>query len=53
VFKKTKTHRTPPEYTIMEDDVEMVARVVQDHTFKDFENVACKMNRIEEEMAYM
>jgi hypothetical protein len=34
-----KAHRTPPEYTIMEDDAEMIAQLVQDRTSKDFENV--------------
>jgi hypothetical protein len=43
----------PPEYTITEDDAEMVAQVVQDRTFKDFENVACQRDIIEEELAYM
>jgi hypothetical protein len=27
--------------------------MVQDHTFEDFENVACQRDKIEEEMAYM
>jgi hypothetical protein len=38
---------------ITKDDAEMVAQVVQDHTFKDFENVARQRDKIEEELAYM
>ena len=40
-----------PEYTITEDDAEMVAQVVQDRTFKDFENASIQREKIEEEMA--
>jgi hypothetical protein len=43
----------PLEYMIMKDDVEMVAQVVQDRTFEDFENVARQRDRIVEELAYM
>jgi hypothetical protein len=46
-------HRTPPKYTIIEDDAEMVAQVVHDLTFEDFENVLHQRDRIEEDMAYM
>jgi hypothetical protein len=48
-----KARRMPPEYTIMEDDAEMVAQVVQYHTFEDFENVVCQRDRVEEELEYM
>jgi hypothetical protein len=48
-----KVHRTPPEYTITEDDAEMVAQMVQDRTFEDFENVVCQRDIIEEEMEDM
>jgi hypothetical protein len=34
--KKMKVHRTPPEYTINEDDAEMITQMVQDRTFKYF-----------------
>jgi hypothetical protein len=34
-----KAQKTPPKYTIMEDDAEMIAQMVQDHTSEDFENV--------------
>jgi hypothetical protein len=51
--KKMKVHRTPPEYTIMEDDAEIVAQMVQDRTFEDFENVLCQRDIIEEEMVDM
>jgi hypothetical protein len=53
VCKKMKAHRTPPEYTITEDDADMVAQMVQDRTVEDFENVVCQRDRIEEELAYM
>jgi hypothetical protein len=48
-----KAHRTPLEYMIMEDDAEMVAQVVQDRTFKDFENVVCQRDIMEEELVDM
>jgi hypothetical protein len=51
--KKPKAHKTPPEYTIMEYDADMVAQVIQDRIFEDFENVVCQRDRIEEELAYM
>jgi hypothetical protein len=37
----------------MEDDIEMIAQVNQDHTFEDFENVVCQRDIIEEEMEDM
>jgi hypothetical protein len=46
-----KAQRTPPEYTITEDDVEMISQMVQDHTSKYFENVVCHRDRIQEELA--
>jgi hypothetical protein len=51
--KNTKAHRMPLEYMITENDTKRVAQVVQDHTFKDFETVACQRDINEEEMAYM
>jgi hypothetical protein len=30
--KKYKAHKTPPEYTITEDDADLVAEMVQDRT---------------------
>jgi hypothetical protein len=40
VHKKMKAQRTPPKYTITEDDVEMIARMVQDCISEDFHNAA-------------
>jgi hypothetical protein len=51
--KKMKVHRTPPEYTITEDDAEMIAQMVQDRTSEDFENVVHHRDRIQEELADM
>jgi hypothetical protein len=48
-----KAHRTPLEYTIMEDDGEMIAQLVQDHTSKDFENEENQRDIIEEDMEDM
>jgi hypothetical protein len=45
-----KVHRMPPEYTITEDDVEMIAQMVQGCTFKDFENVVHQRDRIQEDL---
>jgi hypothetical protein len=38
--KKVKPHRTPPEYTIIEDDADLVAQMVRDLIVEDFNNVA-------------
>jgi hypothetical protein len=51
--KKAKAHRTPLEYTIMEDDAHLVAQMVQDHTRKDFDDAQCQKDRIQEEMEDM
>jgi hypothetical protein len=40
--KKEKAHKMPPEYTITEDDVDMVAQMIQDRTVEDFDNVRAK-----------
>jgi hypothetical protein len=53
VHKKAKAHKTPPEYTITEDDADMVAQMIQDRTVEDFKNVACQRDIIEEEMAHI
>jgi hypothetical protein len=51
--KNIKEHKTHPEYMITEDDANMVAQVVQDLIFEDFENAACQRDIIEEDLAYM
>jgi hypothetical protein len=48
-----KEHKTPPKYTITEEDVDMVTQMIQDHIVKDFDNVECQRDRIEEELEYM
>jgi hypothetical protein len=53
VCKNMKAHRMPPEYTITEDDADMVAQMIQDHTIEDFENVVCQRDIIEEELAHI
>jgi hypothetical protein len=47
VCNNMKAQRKPPKYTITEDDVEMIAQMVQDHTANDFENVLCHIDRIQ------
>jgi hypothetical protein len=51
--KKVKAHQTPPEYTITEDDVDMVAQMIQDRIVEDFNNVALQRDKIDEEMEHM
>jgi hypothetical protein len=53
VHKNMKAYRTPPEYTIMEYDEEMIAQMVQDCTSEDFENVVHHKDIIQEEMVDM
>jgi hypothetical protein len=48
--KKMKVHRTPLEYMITEDDVDMIAQMVQDCTSKEFETIGCHRERIQEEL---
>jgi hypothetical protein len=43
--KKTKAHKTPPEYTITEDETDLVAQMVQDRTTKDFDEAQCQRDR--------
>jgi hypothetical protein len=51
--KKSKAQRTPPEYTITDDDGEMIARMVQDCLSEDFDHVAHHRDRIEEKLVDM
>jgi hypothetical protein len=53
VCKKTKAQRTPLDYTVTEDDAEMIARRVQDCISKDFDNAAPHRDIIQEELAHM
>jgi hypothetical protein len=45
--KKTKAQRIPPEYTIMDDDVEMISQMVQDCLTGDFDHPAYHRDRIQ------
>jgi hypothetical protein len=51
--KKAKEHKKTPEYTIIEDDADIVVQMIQDHTFKDFDNVVRQTEKIEEEVAHI
>jgi transcription initiation factor IIF auxiliary subunit len=51
--KNMKAWRTPLKYTITEDDLEMIAQMVQDHTSKYFENVVHHRERIQEDLVDM
>jgi hypothetical protein len=42
-----KVQKTLPEYMIMEDDVEIIAQMVQDCISEDFENVVNHKDRIQ------
>lgn len=48
--KKMKAQRTPPEYTIMNDDREMIARMVQDCLAEDFDHIVENKDIIQEEL---
>jgi hypothetical protein len=48
-----KAQRTPPKYTITEDDAEMIAQMVRDYISKDFDNVAHHMDIIQEKLEKM
>ena len=50
---KEKAHKTPPDYMITKDDVDMVAQMIQDHTVEDFDNVAHQRDIIEEELEHI
>jgi hypothetical protein len=51
--KKSKAHKTPPEYTITEDDADLVAQMVQDRTTKDFDEAQHQRDRIQDELEDM
>jgi len=44
--KKTKSHKIPPEYTITEDDADLMAQMVQDQTAEDFNKARCQRDGI-------
>jgi hypothetical protein len=51
--QENKAQRTPPEYTITDDDGEMIARMVQDCLSEDFDHAAHHRDRIQEELEDM
>jgi hypothetical protein len=48
-----KAQRPPPEYKITDDDVEMIARMVQDFLSKDFDHAAHHKEKIQKELVEM
>jgi NACalpha-BTF3-like transcription factor len=48
--KKAKSHKKISEYTITEDDVDLVAERVQDHTMNEFEEAENQRGRIRNEL---
>jgi len=50
---KMKVQRTPTEYMITEDDVDMIAQMVQDCISKDFYNVSHHKDMIQEDLVGM
>jgi hypothetical protein len=49
--KKEKVHKQLPEYTIMEDDADLMAERVQDHATKDFEEAQHQRGKIQDDLA--
>jgi hypothetical protein len=48
--KKMKVHKEVPEYTITEDDAELVTGKVQDHTIEEYEEEEKQRERIMQEL---
>jgi hypothetical protein len=44
--KKVKAQKMPPEYMIIEDDIDLVDQMVQDRTMKDFDEAQCQRDRM-------
>jgi hypothetical protein len=44
--KKSREHKDIPEYTITEDDVELIEEKVQDHVAKEYEEAENQRERI-------
>jgi hypothetical protein len=53
VCKKAKVHKTPLEYTIMEDDADLMAQMVQDRTTEDFDEARGQRDKMQDEMEDM
>jgi hypothetical protein len=48
--KKSKAQRASPDLTIMEDDGEMIARMVQDCLVEDFDHTTHHRDKLQKEM---
>jgi hypothetical protein len=53
VHKKSKVQRASPDYTITEDDGEMIARMVQDCLAEDFDHATHHRDKLQKELAEM
>jgi hypothetical protein len=51
--KKSKAQQASPNYTIMEDDGEMITRMVQDFLAEDFDHAAHHRDKLQKEMIEM
>jgi hypothetical protein len=51
--KKMKAQRAPPDYTITEDNGEMISRMVQDCLTKDFDHVTHHRDKLQKELIEM
>jgi hypothetical protein len=51
--KKMKAQRPPPDYTITEDDGEMIARMVQDCLAKYFDHATHHRDKLQKELTEM
>jgi hypothetical protein len=51
--KKAKDHKQNLEYTITEDDVDLVAERMQDRTKKEYEEAKNQRGRIRNELVYI
>jgi hypothetical protein len=50
VHKKIKLHKIVPEYTITEDDAELVAKKVEDRASEEYEEAEKQKERIMQEL---
>jgi hypothetical protein len=48
-----KAQQPPPNYTIMKDDGEMIAKMVQDHLTKDFDHATHHRDKLQKELKEM
>jgi hypothetical protein len=51
--KKSKVQRASPDYTITEDDGEMITRMVQDFLAEDFDHATHHRDKLQKELAEM